>query len=747
MLKKIKKINPFQFKVTGIKKDSFYVLAILIAVGFLTFLETRITSLKLNFLGTNFPILNAVLMFILINTNLLLLLALILFVFRNFAKLYYEKKSRILGSKLKTRLVGAFVILSIVPTSVLFFFSIQFISTSIGFWFNAPVEQALNNSLTVGRELYEYIEDTNLFFAKRAASQIHSRKLLNPEKNKELTRYIEVVQRAFNLHAVEVYTPGAKRFTLSLARELNNSYFGILASDDFIKIPEHKNIKTICKIIQAGESIRTIATIPFGSKPGKAQAFLVITVLIPHDLSLNLASISKGFEEYQQLKMIKRPIQISTYIALFIVALLVLFCAVWFGFYLAQTITIPITKFAEGTKKVSDGDLNYKIDFKADDEIGTLIDSFNSMTQKLATGRKELDLSEKILKQQNQEIEKSRQYMEIILRNISAGVISLDQTGIVTTINKAAETMLNIKKKDILNYNYKTMLKKNYLNIPEEINEKIFLASGNDEFPLALTINGTPKHFAVYFNVLKSDVGEIIGSVMVFNDLTELEKAQRMAAWREVAKRIAHEVKNPLTPIKLSAQRLNKKYSRQINEKIFDTCTQAIVKHVDIIRNLVNGFSTFAKFPDKTIVPCRIENIIKEVLLVYKQEREELIIETKCEENIPGLYLDQQQMKQAFINLFDNAVAAVDKNGKILIDISFDQILKIVRIEIADNGKGISDKEKTRLFEPYFSTKQSGMGLGLAIVNSIITDHQGRIRVMDNKPSGAKFIIEFPVTS
>ena len=722
------------------KRERLLIIAILALVGIITFAETKISGF-----GSYMPVSSAVLMFILINTNLLLLLVLILLVFRNLIKLYYERKNRVIGAKLKTRLIAAFVTLSLLPTIVLFFFSIHFISTSIAFWFNAPVEEALSNSLAVGREFYGYIENKNLFFAKRAASQINSRNLLLKKNAKKLIRYVQVVQRAFNLQAVEIYTPDAKRFTLSLAREISNQYFGILTSDDLTSFPKGKHKKTVFEESMSGEFVKTITPIPFGADPEKAEGFLVISSLISSSLSRKLGSIAKGTEEYQQLKMIKKPVQISSYIALSIVALLVVFCAVWFGFYLAKSITIPIMKFAEGTQRISQGDLSYQIDFKADDEIGTLITSFNLMTKELALGREKLASSEKMMRYQNAEIEKSRQYMEIVLENVSAGVISLDNAGIVTTFNKAAEIMLNIKSKDILGYNYNDILEDDHLQIVRQIKEKVSFGYETSAFPLSITISGSPRHFAVNFNTLKNDAGDHVGSVIVFDDLTELEKAQRMAAWREVARRIAHEVKNPLTPIKLSAQRLKRKYSQKINEEIFDRCTDVIVEHVDLIRNLVNEFSTFAKFPDIHIVPCRIEDIVEETAALYQEGLDHVDIQLTYEKHLPMVHLDRQQMKQAFINLIDNAVAAVNKNGTISIDISFDEILKILRIEVADSGKGLSNKEKTKLFEPYFSTKKSGMGLGLAIVNSIISDHKGMIRVQDNSPQGAKFIIELPV--
>ncbi len=722
------------------RKEGLVMLMLLFLVGILTFAETRITDI-----GDQFPISNAVLVFILINTNLLLLLSLILLVFRNLVKLYYEKKNKQFGTRFKTKLVMAFVALALLPTTVLFYFSIHFISRSLTFWFDAPVEQTLENALTLGRELYDFVEDRNLFFARRAIYHIESRELLSPDKIQDLTRYIQVVQRAFNLHGVELYTPNAKRVTLSLTHELGQHHFGILTSNDLVDFHENQTGRSVVQNINAGEIVRTIARIPLDAAPDKTMGFLVTTTLLPREISRHLVSISQGTETYRQIKMLKKPIQWSNYMALSIVALLAVFCAVWFGFYLAKYITIPLMKFAEGTERVTRGDLNYQIDFIADDEIGTLINSFNSMTRELATGREKLALSEKKMRQQNREMEKSRQYMEVVLKNISAGVISVDAQGTITTINKAAEAMLSISSNQIMGKNFRETLSKDHLELADKISRQIPHSLASVAFPLSITINGSPRHFAAHFNALHNEDREHMGAVMVFDDLTELEKAQRMAAWREVARRIAHEVKNPLTPIKLSAQRLKRKYSKQINESVFDQCTEMIVEHVDLIRNLVNEFATFARFPDTLMKPCGLKKIITETMALYSEGLTHVSLQLSIPPDLPLLNLDRQQIKQAFINLIDNAVSAIHKNGIISIDVSQDTILKRVRIEVSDNGKGISDEEKTRLFEPYFSTKKSGMGLGLAIVNSIISDHGGMIRVQDNKPRGATFIIELPV--
>ncbi len=236
-----------------------------------------------------------------------------------------------------------------------------------------------------------------------------------------------------------------------------------------------------------------------------------------------------------------------------------------------------------------------------------------------------------------------------------------------------------------------------------------------------------------------------MGTLREFHDLTELEKGQRMAAWREVARRIAHEVKNPLTPIALSAQRLKRKYAQFVDDTIFEECTATIISQVELIRNLVNEFSSFARFPSANPVPCHLMPIVEETLALYREGHSRINFKINNTSDIPILNLDRQQMKQALLNLIDNAIGALKGTGNITISVAHDPILKKVRMEVADDGPGISNEDKTRLFQPNFSTKKTGMGLGLTIVNTIIADHNGMINVQDNAPRGAKFVIELPV--
>jgi two-component system nitrogen regulation sensor histidine kinase NtrY len=723
------------------RREGIIIIVILIVVALLTFIETRTIRF-----GADIPVSNTILMFILININLLLLILLIFLVFRNLVKLLYDRKRKVMGAKLRTRLVVAFLVLTIVPTVVLFFFSINFITTSIEFWFNVPVEQALENSLRVGARLYDRVEENSRFFLERISYQIKNKDLLNPEKLKALTQYLYVVQREFNLDGVEVYGANTQRIMFSLESKLENEFFGQVSAENLQKEIPDNGVRSIIQEIPSGELIKTIGRIPFGVAADDAVGFVVVTVLIPPDLYRNLESISRGFEEYQQIKLYKKPIQITYYISLSIVALLVLFCAIWFGFYLAKTISIPIKEMAEGTRRVAEGDLSFTIASVADDEIGSLVNSFNKMTRDLRTSRQQLEFSARMLKEQNIEIEEKRQYMEFVLKSVSAGVVTLDADGLVSTINKSAENMLGVNSEKVLNRSFNTLLKVQNRDLADEILTNLSIArDATIDVPLKLTVQGRPRSLLVTMSVLRDDAGKHMGIVMVFDDLTEMEKGQRMAAWREVARRIAHEVKNPLTPITLSAQRLKRKYSRQINEPVFDECTQTIIDHVELIRNLVNEFSSFARFPSANPKPCDLMPIIEESLALYREGHLNIKFEINNTGDIPRLNLDRQQIKQAFINLIDNAIGAIKEDGLVSFGVTYDSILKKIRIEVADNGPGIANGDKTRLFEPNFSTKKSGMGLGLTIVSTIIADHNGFISVHDNVPRGAKFVIELPV--
>lgn len=727
------------------KRELILIPCILASVGLLTFIETRIIQF-----GTDIPISNTILMFILININLLLLILLIFLVFRNLVKLLYDRRRRAIGANLRTRLVVSFVALTLLPTTVLFVFSINFISTSIEFWFNVPVEQALQKSLNLGHGVYERIESNNHYLINHISDRLMADDMLAQPNPQALITYLKHFQEQYNLAALEIYTPQFQRAALVLSPLLKNSALDKLDPESFQPDTSLETVKTITENLAAGELIRTFGTVPVGAQGREARAYIGLAILVPQTLTADMHAISKSFEEYQQIKLLKKPIQTTYYMYWSIVALLVMFCAIWFGFYLAKSMIIPLMELAEGTRRVANGDLTVHLDLNAGDEIGVLVDSFNKMTHDLRLSREQLELSAEMLRQRNIEIEARRRYMEIVLKNISAGVISLDVTGVILTMNTSAEKMLSLNAESIINRRYEELLPLPFLDKANEVWNEIQSSTGHTvERPLRLNIQGRSRRFLVSLAALQDDSRRPIGVVMVFDDLTELEKAQRLAAWREVARRIAHEVKNPLTPISLSAQRLKRKYGHQIEDPVFDECTRMIIDHVELIRNLVNEFSDFARFPSANPQPCDLPPIIEETVILYKEGHEYIRFKMQLEGDlpIPLLSLDRQQIKQALINLVDNAITALRGRGEIEIKLNYSSSAEKVQIIVGDNGPGISDEDKSRLFEPDFSTKKAGMGLGLTIVNTIVAEHDGSIRVEDRLPYGARFIITLPVAA
>jgi two-component system nitrogen regulation sensor histidine kinase NtrY len=337
--------------------------------------------------------------------------------------------------------------------------------------------------------------------------------------------------------------------------------------------------------------------------------------------------------------------------------------------------------------------------------------------------------------------------MEIVLRNVAAGVVSVDAEGHIRTINKSAESIFGVKTEDVLHRHYSDLLQTNHMEIAGKFIEMHQITKqGTMQRQVRSLMGNRLMILLVTVSILHDEEGQYLGIVVVFDDLTELEKAQRMAAWREVARRIAHEIKNPLTPIQLSAQRLRRKYLKSYAEdgKVFDQCTRTIINQVDELKLLVNEFSNFARMPTANLSPNDLSEVVQETISLFRQSHPSSSFVFEQDNPLPLLDLDREQMKRVMINLLDNAVAAVDGAGEIRVNLSFDEILKIARLEVSDDGPGISAKDKIGMFEPYFSTKEKGSGLGLAIVSNIIADHQGFIRVRDNQPHGTIIVIELP---
>ncbi len=725
------------------RRERIAILAIIALVIALTSLLVYLTGLKGEALLPQ-----NILVFSLINVNAILLLLLIFLVVRNIVKLFFERKKGILGSKLRTKLVIAFIGLSLVPTLLLFWVSIGFITNTIENWFSFKVESSLEESLAVAEVYYKNSASNALYYAQQISRKITDKKLLNEKNLDKLKKFVGEKQVEYNLGVVEVFSSQLEELLLVMNPEIPDSGF-ISAESALVRQALYG--KEVTRIQPAGEGdiIRGVVPVRSTWKRKDIVGVVVVNYYVPQSLVSKMDTISRAFQEYKQLKIYKNPIKLIYVILLSVVTLLIIFSATWFGFHLSKVITVPISSLAEATQQVAQGNLDFQIDPATDDEIGSLIDSFNKMTRDLKVSTEQVESTTSDLRETIAELDHRRLYMEILLDNVAAVVISINTYGVITTFNKSAEKMFGISMDNALNKHYTEVLTREALQPLLEFIEEIskFKQRAADK---QLTLSFAQKTIFLYarLKMLFDREDKYLGLVLVAEDLTQIQQAQRAYAWKEVARRIAHEVKNPLTPIKLSAQRLRKKFQPQIQQdgKIFDECTRTIINQVDELKTLVNEFSSFARMPATNPVPNDINEIIGETLLLYKEAHKNVTFEFIRDHGPLRFNLDRDQMKRVMINLLDNAVDSMENEGKVTIKTSYNNTLELVTIEIADTGSGVPPKLRAKLFEPYFSTKKAGTGLGLAIVNTIVSDHSGYIRVRSNHPRGTCFVIELPAS-
>jgi two-component system nitrogen regulation sensor histidine kinase NtrY len=730
------------------RREIFLIGILFVLITLLFYLQTHVT-----YWGDQIPITNNILVVTLIGLNIILLLLLVFLILRNVVKLVFERKKRILGAKLKTKLVLAFITLSLFPTIVLFFIAIHFITSSIENWFSIQVEGSLQESLVVAQVYYQNTANNALYYGRQISQGITRQQMVEKNSQPVLAGYLKEKVKEFNLGAVEILSNKLPGPLLVQGAALQKANFPPLETKILQEALRGKEATKIQSLGQ-GDLIRGLVPVFSAQNPKEVISILVVDYFVPQSLVSRINEISMAFEDYKQLRTLKNPIKFSYLITLSLVTLLIIFSATWFGLFLAKGITEPILRLAEGTQKITQGNLDFQIAKTSEDEIGTLVNSFNQMTQDLKGSKSQVEEAHAELSRSNLELEGRRRYMEIVLRNVGAGVISIDAEGRIRTMNKSAEKILGIQAEAVLGEVYTQVLPPEQLALTEDLAREVTRSENHSVTrEIKLNVRNEILTLLVKFTLLRDDENRYLGVVVVLDDLTQLQKAQRAAAWREVARRIAHEIKNPLTPIQLSAQRLRKRYMSQFVEDgaVFDESTKTIITQVEEIKNLVNEFSSFARMPAANPVPNDLNEIIREAFILYQEAHRHISFVFRPDPKIPVFNLDKEQIKRAIVNLLENAVAAVEeragveKTGEITIETQLDPLMSLARIEVADNGCGIAMEDKPLLFEPYFSTKVAGTGLGLAIANTIISDHDGYIRVRDNTPQGARFIIEIPI--
>ena len=722
-------------------------LIVVVIVG-LVALSLRYQAQLFN-LTTEIPLSGNILVLALINLNILLIIFCLFLVLRNIFKLLLERRRGIPGAKLRSKLVLAFIALSLIPTMLLFFVSAGFITNSIENWFNSEIEDSLEESLEVAQTYYKNSASNALYYAEQISLAIKDQKLLNEDNLPLLEEHIHQKQKEYNLGIVEVFSATLEELVRAVNPSIPAAEFSDPDSDSIREALQGNRFTRISPIGRA-DLIRGIVPVYSNWNPDDVVGVVVVNYYVPYSLVNKMKEISSSFEQYKSTKLLKGKIQKGYILFLLLIALVIIFLSTWVGFHLARGITEPIQELAVATNRVASGDLNVTLDSYSQDEVGSLVEAFNTMTADLRKGQKAINRANLELQASNLELEQRRRYMEIVLANVTAGVISIDSQGHITTINKSAEKLLGLRTKRIIGRNFRDIVTPDYQPMIKGILKEL-IGSGKDSIRKQVSLPAGDTKIILLVNVttLKDENNEFMGTVVVFDDLTQLLKAQRMAAWREVARRIAHEIKNPLTPIQLSAQRLRRRYLDRFSadDIVFDECTTMIIKQVDDLKNLVNEFSSFARMPASNPSLNNLNDVLNEALVLFQEGHKEIQFQLQTDPDLPAFSLDREQIKRVAINLLDNAVAAVNGNGQITVETSFNKDLRIATLKISDNGRGIPAEDKPRLFEPYFSTKKSGTGLGLAIVSTIISDHNGYIRVRDNEPQGTHFIVELPITS
>ncbi len=740
--------------------ELFAIVATTVLLILLSRLETRLFDLS-ETLAKNHDFFTTVVYFGLINFNVILILVLSFLLFRNVAKLVVERRRGVFGSNLRTKLVATLMFFALAPTILLVYVSARFIITSFDEWFSEKVRVTMHQTREAGAKVYKQDQRRLESLARIALQRVKTvlpneqfmidQQLIIPEQ-------LESFDSQYGIDAVKVYDNTA-RLLWSSKGPTDEAFKGPVdvfvteALERFGLEPGLWSMSTV-----AGEDqqdvVKGVAPVVHPQTKQLLGAVLTETRFETQILK-SIESIQQGFAN---LRPGAQLIKLSYLILLVVMTLLIVFSAVWLGFYVARGITGPIQSLAEGTREVALGNYNVTLTARSEDETGQLVQSFNMMTKDLQRHRSQAEEARIALLKSNEELDKRRQYMEVVLKNVSAGVLSVDADGIITTVNDAAASLLNLDSRLALGAKIRDGLGAAiHEAFWKPIEEKLSEGGGRDSFSAQIDLVVQRRDGAREVTVLVDgtrffdDGGENLGMVLVFDDAAEQVKIQRVAAWKEVARRIAHEIKNPVTPIKLSAQRLLRRFLTKFEgeeKEVFESCLETILKQVDSLRDLVNEFSKFSRLPQVKLRNASMNQIIEETVSLFKMSYANVAFDTSGLAEVPEFPLDRDQMSRVFVNLITNAVQAMDPAlgpGRVEIRSMLLQDLSTVRIETLDNGSGIPAHLRDRVLEPYYSTKDGGTGLGLAIVNQIVTDHGGYLRIAANEPRGTRIIIELPL--
>jgi two-component system, NtrC family, nitrogen regulation sensor histidine kinase NtrY len=673
----------------------------------------------------------------------LLFVALTFVLFRNLLKLFAERRLGVLGSKFRTRMVVGALLLSFVPVMVMYFFAYGLMNRSIDKWFSTPVEEVRTDTHAMASLLAEYASQN----ARAEASAI----AISPETQRSFAGHgFSPVAGEFQAH--EITLQGG----FALAVRDGNAEASFNAPAPWLLLKPKMPLADA----QAGRPASFIwqqTEYTLGSAPVGDNGVILVAIPLPKEFSRTVRQIENSQQRYFELAHERRLVRRAYMGLLLLLTMMVLFVSTWLALFLSKIVMRPLAALAEGTQEISRGRLDYRVEINAADEIGDLVRSFNKMAEELQSSRRRLEASTLETQAVNAELDQRRRQMETILENIPTGVLSLDCMRTVTHANQALlrmfhpegygdehEMRLGAKLPEIfpgeLLKDIEPMLRRA---------DRMGMTTSQLEIPL----HQGSLNVAVTVAALRHDE-ERSGYVIVFEDLSDLLKAQKQTAWREVARRVAHEIKNPLTPISLSAERIQRHLDRapladRGSIDIVRSCATTIAGAVETVRRLVDEFATLARFPTSFPVPSDLNEVVEGALSLFDGRLEDIRIQKSLASDLPKIMLDAEAMKRAVANLVDNAAEATQ--GSLLREIQISTSLvasrDAVEVTVADTGHGVTPELKEKLFLPYFSTRKRGTGLGLAIVSRVVEEHHGSIRIEENHPVGTRFIMELPVVS
>jgi two-component system nitrogen regulation sensor histidine kinase NtrY len=723
------------------------------ALAAMIFLADKSTQLNPDFLSE-------VLLYALSAADLTMVVALVFVLARNIVKLLVERRRGLPFSRFRAKLVLALLGLTIVPSLLVLAVGGELIRSVTQLWFSPHVDEVLRSANEIGGSYYREQESLMADQAQRLARSIPVAAVASGNIEAVRAAIAPEVTRG-PLGLVEVYRVGSTGVPTALMAVESPSVPRGHTKGVADRLAERvasgsSDTKALDSLDGGGELVRAGSVIREPTT-NRAVGVVIASGFLSGDLAAHARSINEAYENYSQLHALRRPLQ-GVYLSLFLMmTLMILVSATWTGLYLAKRITRPVQLLAAGAREIGAGRLDHRIEPETRDEFGSLVEAFNTMAGELAASQRKLERSRVDLERKNLQLDERRRYIETVLERIATGVISVGADARIETINTAALRLLDLTA-DVVGRSATEVFARDDLRPLEGLLGRMQTVSSEAAAQeIALAREGRELHLAAAATPLQGEDGTFAGAVLVFDDVTPLIRTQRVAAWRDVARRLAHEIKNPLTPIQLCAERMRRQFSSAPPpaRALVDECTTTIVGEVESLKALVDEFAQFARMPAPKAIPSDLNALLTETLALYNGLFREIVIERRFATRLPAVRLDLEQIRRVVINLVDNAVEALGgasastrPNGDaplIVVATLLGAANGVVRLTVSDNGPGIPLEDRDKLFMPYYSTKRRGSGLGLAIVRRIIAEHGGSIEAADNLPTGTVFTVELPV--